>query len=125
MIKFSQEDKELMAKMYNEGYSAQQIANKYNVTNATILKVLKSMNVEIRTHGKLNASKKREIAKLYSEGISAQDIADRFNVTQVTVLKALRKENIKVRSRGGANELNLDIDHIVNLYESGKHHKQC
>ena len=120
MIKFSQEDKELMAKMYNEGYSAQQIANNYNVTNATILKALKSMNVEIRTHGKLNAAKKQEVVKLYNEGISAQDIADRFNVTQVTVLRALREENVKIRSKGGAKELNLDIDYIVNLYDSGK-----
>ena len=120
MIKFSQENKELMAKMYKDGYSAQKIADNYNLSTDTILKVLKAMNVEIRTHGKLNASKREEIVRLYNNGVSAQDIADIFNVSQTTILTALRKENIKIRSIAGTKELNLDTNYIAKLYDSGK-----
>jgi intein-encoded DNA endonuclease-like protein len=96
--------KQKIIELYKNGMGSDTIAKQFNVNPGSILKILKSNNIEI-------CSKIRKIPldnniiQWYKNGMSLTKIANLLNVSHVTILKYLKFNNIERRSANDCHRI--------------------
>jgi len=119
-------DYNLIKKLYlNKKLSSREIAKQFNVSQQTIRRILKMVNVKIRNNseaklkGKIKPTKK-EIYDLYwKQGFSTVALGNKYRVHNKTIARWMKNYGIKIRPLyKGASKLRLISDEkIVSLYK--------
>lgn len=105
-----------IAKRYQKGESADNMAKQYGCDPKTVLRQLRTEGIKIRSARegiKLSSSKMSQnsfnrrhdvsshlLSKLYTEGWNSRQLAEQFNMDKSTVLERLRKFGVKRRIGG-------------------------
>lgn len=86
--------------LYLSGFSSNKIATLYKVDKASIVKILKSLGVKIRSN-KLNINNQefQELVKDYKSGYSLQELAKRYDCTKSGLGNFLKNKGIDLRDR--------------------------
>lgn len=108
-------------KMYENGLSSIAIAKIFKCNNLTIIKRLRDNNIVIRNN-KLNLDDNKIIQLYIIDELSTVEISKIFNCCDEAISKRLKKNNIKLR--GVKKRYNLNIDEVMNHYDSGLNTKQ-
>ncbi len=104
-IKLTENDINDIIKKYNEGYSSRKIAEVYNLSYSTILKVLKSNNVPMRNKSCNLPDRTSQVDKdvLYDlyiiKNMSTKEISEKLGFHVRTIREALNRYNIKNKNR--------------------------
>lgn len=105
--------------LYLSGFSSNKIASLYNVDKATIVKILKGLNVKIRNN-KLNINKQEfeELVSDYKSGYSFRELAKRYNCEGKTLKEMFIRKGINIRCKYNIlNDINAQkslIDDYIN-----------
>ncbi len=95
--------------LYENGLSAQSIANQLGYNEATIRCWLKRANIKLRTGGSYNTKYDKElfvkIRELYDNGIYTTEIDKMLNLKSRTSQYILNKNNILLRHRGPKSKI--------------------
>lgn len=91
-----------IAELYEQGFSAKQIAQMLDLSKPTVLKKLHERGVELRRGIDIPNEK---FADLYEQGLSLRKISKIFNCSSSTVLERLRKLGVKLRPKSRARKL--------------------
>lgn len=114
----SDEDKQVVKELYEEGYSSKDIAEMMQVSGSTITNILRETGAEIRGNRIPRAipdDQVEEVIRLYEQGLNADQIADKFGVDAGAVQRRLLEQDIQLRG----NVLNLSNEEIKTLYLQG------
>lgn len=86
--------------LYLSGFSSNKIADLYKVNKTTILKILHSMNVKLRSN-KLNINNQefQELVADYRSGFSLKELAKRYDCSAVGLKDYLRKKGVDLRNK--------------------------
>lgn len=86
--------------LYLSGFSSNKIATLYKVDKATIIKILKSLDVKIRTN-KLNINKQEflELAEDYKNGFSLKELAKRYDCSAPGLKEFLIKKGVDITQK--------------------------
>lgn len=79
-------DKSKIRNMFKEGYSHEELADKFNLTTGTVCAYTRN----IRPRGKLKEEDKIEIKTRYLKGATLKTLADMFNVSIETIKRTLK-----------------------------------
>lgn len=91
------EDIDEVINMYNNNLSVCKIAKKFSCSLHTIIRVLRSNRINIRSYKKINKSEHAKIVKRYKHGEFMKDIAKDYNASTSTLTNILKKHKIKTR----------------------------
>lgn len=114
--------------LYENGLSAQSIANQLGYNEATIRCWLKKARIKLRTGGSYNTKYDKElfikIKELYDNGIYTKEIDKILNLKSRTSQYILNKNNIALRHRGPKSKIGKEdffdtIDSEVKAYFLG------
>lgn len=86
--------------LYLSGFSSNKIADLYGVDKATIVKILKSLDVKIRSN-KLNINKQEfeEIVRDYNTGCSLKSIAKRYDCSGPALKEYLIRKGVDIKNK--------------------------
>lgn len=86
--------------LYLSGFSSNKIATLYNVDKASIVKILKSLDVKIRSN-KLNINHQEflELERDYKSGYSLRELAKRYDCSSVGLKEYLVKKGVDLKNR--------------------------
>ena len=105
MKKVTEEIKNEIIILYNNGLGTWRIAKKYNLGATTVRYYLLKQGVKFRPLKRIDKRLAKEFLFIYNQGFSIKQISERFNVAFSTVQNNLRKLNIKLRPRGNEKEI--------------------
>lgn len=109
--------------LYLCGFSSIMIGNKFNLSEKTILNLLKCMHVKIRTkrhnHLKLNAYETNELIQAYKEGATLTSLGKKYHVAKDTIKKYLKDHNVDLKSRYNLFKDESVHEDLINDYLSG------
>lgn len=111
--KTDQETEKEIIQLYQSGLSMTKVGARYNISGATVMKILNEYNIQKRTKGGIYKISEQEVINRYSNGESCQKIADSFNVTFHTISSILEKNNIERKNK--YSNINLDEDYFENI----------
>lgn len=84
--------------MYLSGFTAQKIAEVFNVSAYTVIGILKSMNVKLKNKPlDMNKMERDMFIQWYTNGASLKYLADKYNTDKETVKRFLIKYNVNLR----------------------------
>lgn len=112
-----QEDIDTVMRMYKEGYSTQQIADKFNVCSTTVLRVASDIGYH---HNPYIEISKEELQECVDKNMSNQEIAYLYHTNKWTIQRRKRKYNIKSRKTYLTNRTDLDYDEIKRCFENNE-----
>lgn len=118
-------NKEDIITMYNNNYSTNQIAKKYQCNSAYIWMMLKSWDITIRSRNQHYGIKKQllsQIKILWDDGYSASQIAKKYNLAISSVCRWLKSINIDTSKYRTYNPQKLLIDRkeeVIKLFSQG------
>lgn len=118
-LKFNQETICEMCRLYTEGVSSCNIAEKFGTSSTTVRRYLKHNNVLVRKKYKTPSDIKQEIIDLYNANVLLKDIGDRFGLSSNIIEKRLRWWKVKRTGRGRRNFLRLlgiSEQDVINKY---------
>lgn len=107
----SQEEKDIIISMYNEGYNTVVIANKLNRHNSSIGRFLKKQGLQTNNNKTgLTKTDKQNIIKYYQEGKTAKEILSLYEnkVRSENTIMSIVKEVGANRPRGIACDADID-----------------
>ena len=116
--KTNQKTEKEIIQLYQSGLSMVKVGEKYNISSATVLRVLNEYKIEKRTKGGIYKISDKEVIDRYLNGESCQKIADSFNVTFHTISLILEKNNIERNNK--YSNINLDNNYFENIDRSDK-----
>ena len=90
----SYEVEQAIIKSYQEGNSMKKVAQQFQTTSTTVLRILNSYNIEKRTKGGIYKIPDQEVIERYKAGESCQSIADDYKVTFHSISNILEKYDI-------------------------------
>lgn len=106
--------------LYLSGFSSNKIATLYNVDKATIVKILKSLNVKLRSN-KLNINKQEflELVEDYKSGYSLRELAKRYDCSATGLSTYLSRKGVNLKEKYSIledkdNQLNLINEYLDN-----------
>lgn len=107
--------------LYLSGFSSNKIATLYQVDKATIVKILKSLGVKLRSN-KLNINKQefQELVQDYQKGFSLRELAKRYDCTGPGLKEYLLKKGVNLRNKYSILEDPIQQDALINDYLEGK-----
>ena len=88
------ENKDDIVKLYINGLTQQQIADKYNTSKSSIARFLR--NIGITSKVIITELDERKMIELYKNGMIIKDIANAFNIGDRRVSGILKKYNIQI-----------------------------
>ena len=106
--------------LYLSGFSSNKIATLYNVDKASIVKILKSLGVKIRSNKlSINAQELQELIEDYNNGYSLKELAKRYNCSSSSLKNRLLKKGVNIRVKYNILE-NLEAQQsLINDYLDG------
>jgi len=113
-IKFTNEERVKVVKLYQEGKSIKVISKEMSMGTSTIRRILSKNNIELRVRYIDLEPHKEEIFKMYEESKSLKEIADLFNISKDTIYKFLKKNG-----KSFISVLEENKKDIIDSYESG------
>lgn len=86
--------------LYLSGFSSVKIATLYNVSKATILKILHSLDVKLRSN-KLNINRQEfnELVADYKSGYSLRELAKRYDCSSPALGEYLKRKGVDLRDK--------------------------
>lgn len=95
----SNREKNIVVSQYEEGWPLRKIAAYANMSQTTVIKIVKEAGVRMRENNAVKGEKREEVKKLYEEGYSIQEIIRKTGVkssqTIYTIIKAERRKREK------------------------------
>lgn len=86
--------------LYLSGFSSNKIATLYNVDKASIVKILRQLEVKIRTNSlNINRQEFEELVRDYQSGFSLRELAKRYNCSGPGMKEFLLKKGVDLRKR--------------------------
>lgn len=103
--------------LYLSGFSSNKIATLYNVDKASIIKILKSLNVKIRSN-KLNINNQEflELVKDYQSGFSLRQLAKRYDCSANGLKGFLKGKGINLKDKYNILNNPEDQQNLINEY---------
>lgn len=87
----SKEHELKIIELYKQGNSMAKAGAEYNVSAATVLRILNEYGIPKRTKGGIYKIPDEDVIQRYKNGESCQQIADSYNVTFHTISNILEK----------------------------------
>lgn len=86
--------------LYLTGFSSNKIAILYNIDKATVVKILKQLDVKIRTN-KLNINNQelQELIRDYKTGFSLRELAKRYDCSALGLKEFLIRKGVDIRDK--------------------------
>ena len=115
----SDEDKQAVKELYEDGYTIEDIAEVLGVSGNVINSVLRETQAEIRPSNKprvIPSDKVDEVVELYLQGLDLYEVAEKFGVSRNAVQRRLLEQNIQIRSQ---ERFDVDDEEIKALYAEG------
>lgn len=106
--------------LYLAGFSSNKIATLYKVDKATIVKLLKSLGIKIRSNKiSINKQEFEELVNDYNTGYSLRELAKRYDCTPNGLKEYLQKKGVNLRTKYSILEdkeamLSLIDDYTIN-----------
>lgn len=95
----SEREKSIVISQYQEGWPLRKIAAYANMSQTTVMKIVKEAGVKLRENHAVKGEKREEVKRLYAEGWSIQEIIRKTGVkssqTIYTIIKAERRKREK------------------------------
>lgn len=86
--------------LYLSGFSSNKIATLYNVDKVSIVKILKQLNVKLRTNSlNINKQEFEELVRDYQSGFSLRELAKRYNCSGSGLKEFLIRKGVDLRQR--------------------------
>ena len=86
--------------LYLSGFSSSKIATLYNVDKASIIKILKSLGVKIRSNKlSINNQEFKELVQDYQSGYSFKELGRRYNCEGSTIKEFLIRKGVDVKNK--------------------------
>ena len=106
--------------LYLSGFSSNKIAELYKVDKASIIKILKSLNVKIRSN-KLNINHQEflELKQDYQTGYSLRELSKRYDCSPVGLKEFLLKKGVDLRIRYNILNDKENQENLINDYLDG------
>lgn len=99
----TQDNKDVILSMFNDGNSCYSISNKLNIPKPNIIRFLNKIGVDTSAKSTQRKDKlsnhTNDIINMYLSGLSTNKIAKYFNANQSNIWKLLSKNNIKTRDK--------------------------
>lgn len=106
--------------LYLSGFSSNKIATLYQVDKGTILKILKALNVKIRSNKlNINLQEFNELVADYKSGYSLKELSKRYDCSPTGLKEYLLKKGIDLRERYNILNDNKAIDNLILDYTKG------
>lgn len=107
--------------LYLSGFSSNKIATLYKVDKATIVKILKSLDVKLRNN-KLNINNQEflELVEDYKSGFSLRELAKRYDCSATGLKEFLIKKGVDIKDKYNILEDNKAQELIINDYLDNK-----
>ena len=102
--RFTKEDIYEMKLLYESGISCPKIGEMFNVDKGHVVRLLKSIGVEIKDRRKIKDDEYENIIELYNNGMSSLELAKMYCVDKSIILKILRNCNIEIRDSSHAKQ---------------------
>lgn len=88
----------LICKQYTENWSLRKIAAYANVSQTTVLAILRRRDIPLRQGKRITPSQKAHVVELYNAGMNIASIIDNTGVkSEQTIYRILRDANIEIR----------------------------
>lgn len=106
--------------LYLSGFSSNKIATLYRVDKATIVKILKSLNVKLRNN-KLNINKQEfnELVEDYHNGYSLVSLAKRYDCDTKSLREFLKRNNVDLNIKYRILEDQQGQENLIREYSEG------
>lgn len=107
--------------LYLSGFSSNKIANLYNVDKASIIKILKSLGVKIRSN-KLNINHQEflELVQDYQSGYSLKELAKRYDCSAIGLKEYLLRKGVDIKNKYNILNDKLLQTQLIDDYLDGK-----
>lgn len=107
--------------LYLSGFSSNKIATLFNVDKATVVKILKSLGVKIRSN-KLNINRQEfiELVKDYNTGFSLRELAKRYNCSPIGLKQYLVNKGVDLKIKYNILKDTVAQNNIINEYLDNK-----
>lgn len=103
--------------LYQQGLSMEKVGNKYNISPATVMRILDRNNIERRTHGGIYKLPTDKIVNMYRNGLSCQQIADEYKVSFHSISNLLENSGVSRDNRYKNTELDTTYFHSIDRYD--------
>lgn len=106
--------------LYLSGFSSSKIATLYKVDKATIIKILKSLEVKIRSN-KLNINQQefQELVADYKSGYSLRELAKRYDCSASGLKEFFIKRGVDIKNRYNILKDEESIKDLIKDYTEG------
>lgn len=107
--------------LYLSGFSSNKIATLYNVDKASIVKILKALDVKIRSNNlNINNQELQELIKDYNTGFSLRELAKRYDCSPVGLKQFLQSKGVDLKHKYSILEDVEAQDKLINEYYKGE-----
>lgn len=106
--------------LYLSGFSSNKIATLFSVDKVTIIKILRSLNVKIRSN-KLNINQQefKELVADYKSGYSLKELAKRYDCSSTGLKDFLIKRGVDIKDKYNILNDSIAIDSLIKDYTDG------
>lgn len=95
----SDREKSIVVSQYEEGWPLRKIAAYANMSQTTVMKIVKEAGVKMRENHAVKGEKREEVKRMYAEGCSIREIIRKTGVkssqTIYTIIQAERRKREK------------------------------
>lgn len=95
----SDREKSIVVGQYEEGWTLRKIAAYANMSQTTVMKIVKEAGVKMRESNAVKGEKREDVKRLYAEGCSIREIIRKTGVkssqTIYTIIQAERRKREK------------------------------
>ena len=107
--------------LYLSGFSSNKIATLYKVDKGTIVKILKSLDVKLRSN-KLNINNQEflELVEDYKSGYSLKELAKRYDCSAPSIKDFLIRKGVDIKEKYNILKNEEAQQNIINEYLDGK-----
>ena len=106
--------------LYLSGFSSNKIATLYNVDKATIIKILRSLDVKIRDKSiKINHQEFLELIQDYKTGYSLRELAKRYDCSSRSLKEYLLRKGIDIKDKYTILKDEESQERMINEYLDG------
>lgn len=107
--------------LYLSGFSSNKISTLYKVDKASIVKILRSLGVKIRSN-KLNINHQEfiELVRDYQSGYSLKELSKRYDCSSIGLKEYLKKKGVDLRNKYNILNDAKSQEELINDYLDGE-----
>lgn len=92
-------EERLICQQYVDRWTVRKIATHNNVSQATVMAVLRRNNIEFRGRKTISPEQESNVVQMYLDGITIKDIITKSGVkSEQTIYRILKDKNIKLKA---------------------------